>query len=128
MNRRTFIAALVLALAPAIADAADVEILYIGAHDCFYCQHWEAARKPELLALLRGTGAKLVEIRGETVARPVVAKHFPPAYRWAHRAVGDIRVLPSFLLAVDGRIVLKVRGTSDYTEVFEPALRARLGR
>ncbi len=128
MNRRTFVVALGLALAPAHAGAANVEILYIGAQDCFYCQHWEAARKPELLALLRGTGARLVEIRGETVAKPVAARHFPPAYRWVHRAVGDIRVLPSFLLAVDGKIVLRVRGTSNYTEVFEPAVRARLGR
>jgi hypothetical protein len=109
-------------------ERAVIEILYIGAHDCFYCQHWEAARRPELLALIRGTRARLVEIRADSVATPVLERHFPPAHRWAYRAAGEIKVLPSFLLAADGRIVLKVRGTSAYTEVFEPALRARLAR
>lgn len=117
---------LCLALAPAAAGASTVEVIYIGADDCFYCQHWEAARRPELLSLLRGTGARLVEIRAESVAKPVLESHFPPAYRWAYRAAGPIRVLPSFLLSVDGKLVLKVRGTSAYTEVFEPALRAQL--
>jgi len=105
-----------------------MEILYIGAHDCFYCQHWETARKPELLALLRGTNARLVEIRADSVEKPVLERHFPPAYRWAYRAAGDIRVLPSFLLVADGKIILKVRGTSAYTEVFEPRVRKALGR
>lgn len=67
-----------------------------------------------------------MEIRAESVTLPVLESHFPAAYRWAYRAAGPIRVLPSFLLAVDRRIVLKVRGTSAYSEVFEPAVRARL--
>ena len=123
---RILVASLFLAIVPASAGASTIEIIYIGADDCFYCQHWEAARRPELLSLLRGTGARLVEIRAESVSKPVLEGHFPAAYRWAFRAAGPIRVLPSFLLTVDGKIVLKVRGTSAYTEVFEPALRARL--
>jgi len=126
MKFRRLLALLCLALVPGFAGASTIEVIYIGADDCFYCQHWDAARRPELLALLRGTGARLVEVRAESVAKPVLESQFPAAYRWAFRAAGPIRVLPSFLLAVDGKIVLKVRGTSAYTEVFEPALRARL--
>ena len=41
------------------AAAARVELVYFGAPDCFYCQHWEAARRPELLDLIRGRDARL---------------------------------------------------------------------
>jgi len=127
VKRRAFLA-VPLALSPLAAAAATIEVIYIGADDCFYCQHWEAARKPELVALIRGTGAKLVEIHGDTVAKPVTETFFPLPYRWVHRAIGDVTFLPSFVLLVDGKIVLKVRGTSDYSEIFEPKMRAILAR
>jgi len=127
VKRRAFLAT-PLALSPLAAAAAGIDVIYIGADDCFYCQHWEAARKPELLELFRGTGVKLVEIHGETVSKPVTEKFFPPLYRWVHRAIGDVTFLPSFVLAVNGKIVLKVRGTSNYSEIFEPKMRAILAR
>ena len=59
-----------------------IEIVYFGADDCFYCQHWEAARKPELLALIRGRSARLVEVRGESLEKPILERHYPPQLRW----------------------------------------------
>jgi hypothetical protein len=105
-----------------------IEIVYFGADDCFYCQHWEAARKPELLALIRGRSARLVEIRGESLDKPILERHYPPQYRWLHKELGDIRGVPRFVLLLDGRIDMKVHGTSNYTALLEPRIRTLLAQ
>ncbi len=129
MTRRHFLLlAVLVGAADSRASAGGIAVVYLGTHDCFYCQHWEAARKPELLAMLRGRPASLVEVRGETLAEPIVERHFPAEYRWVYRAVGEVRGVPRFLLLVDGRIVLRVHGTSDYSELVVPRLRAELAR
>jgi len=99
-----------------------IDIVYLGTDDCFYCQHWQAARKPELLAAIRGTRARLVEIHGETLSQPIIERHYPPDYRWLYREVGDLRGVPRFFLVVDGKIVLRVIGTNAYSQVFLPRL------
>lgn len=105
-----------------------IEVVYLGTDDCFYCQHWQAARKPELLALLRGRQARLVEIKGDTQEQPITARHYAPSQLWLHRDIGDVRGVPRFLLVVDGKVVLRVHGTSNYTAILEPRLRAELAR
>jgi len=113
---------------PVALAAGGVEVFYIGTDDCFYCQHWEAARRPELLAAMRGTTARLVEIRGESISKPVTERHYPRQHRWLYAQLGDVRGVPRFVLAVDGRIILKTQGTSDYSKNFEPAVRAALAK
>lgn len=105
-----------------------IEVIYLGTDDCFYCQHWQAARKPELLALLRGRQARLVEIKGDTQDQPITARHYRPEQQWLHRDIGDVRGVPRFLLVVEGKVVLRVHGTSNYTAILEPRLRAELAR
>jgi hypothetical protein len=126
MKRRAFLALLACAAAPAVAAARGIEVIYIGAYDCFYCQHWEAARRPELLEMIRGTPVRLVEIHGETLAKPVAKRHYPAEHRWIYRAIGEVRGVPRFLLAIDGRIVLTVHGTSAYSAQLVPRLRAAM--
>jgi hypothetical protein len=108
--------------------ARRIEVFYFVTDDCFYCQHWEAARKPELLELLRGTGARLVEIRGETLEKPIREPDYPPGHRWLYAKLGELRGVPRFVLAVDGKVLLQVYGTSAYSEIFAPRLRALLAR
>ena len=127
---RLALAFALLALAPAFippaAAAARVELVYFGAHDCFYCQHWEAARRPELLELLRGRDAALVEVRGDSLAAPILRRHYPPGHAWLHDRLGDLRGVPRFVLVVDGKVALTVAGTSAYSERMVPALRKAL--
>lgn len=110
----------------AAAAGPRIEVVYVGADDCFFCQHWEAARKPELLEMLRGRDAQLIEVKGETLARPITERHFPPQYRWIHREVGDLRGVPRFFLLVGGRIDLQVIGTNAYSAAFVPRLKRAL--
>lgn len=105
-----------------------IEVVYLGTDDCFYCQHWQAARKPELLALLRGRQARLVEIRGDTQEQPITERHYPLELKWLFRDLGELRGVPRFVLVVDGKVVLRVHGTSNYTAILEPRLRAELAR
>lgn len=120
------LAGLWLAFAVLAAPARRIEIVYVGADDCFYCQHWEAARKPELLETLRGTGARLIEVHGETLAQPITERHYPPALRWLYREVGDLRGVPRFFLVIDGRIELRVLGTNAYSTTLVPRLNRAL--
>jgi hypothetical protein len=103
-----------------------VDVVYVGAPDCFYCEHWEAARRPELLAALRGTRARFVEIHGASLREPVTERDFPAELRWLHREVGDLRGVPQFFLLIDGKIALRVYGTSAYSSTFVPRLERAL--
>lgn len=135
LAERKIAKACILIVACALAAAAGaraapgrVEVFYIGTDDCFYCQHWEAARKPELLAAMRGTTAKLIEIRGESISKPVSERHYPRQHRWLYARLGEIRGVPRFVLAIDGKVVLTAQGTSDYSRNFEPNVRAALAK
>jgi len=100
-----------------------LEMFYLSAPDCPYCNHWESQAKDELLAWTSGTALTFVEIRGETLRLPITERHYPPEYRWVYEQIGPSRGVPRFLLAVDGRVLLSTYGTSRYKEVFFPALK-----
>lgn len=113
-----------LALALALpAAAAEIVVLYLGAPDCPYCAHWESQAKPELLASPEARFVRYVEVRGETLRRPIEARHFPVEYRWVFEQVGPSRGVPRFILAVDGKVMLSAYGTGAYRRTFLPALR-----
>jgi len=121
-------AAVFLASAASARPAKHIEVVYLGADDCFYCQHWEAARKPELLEALRGRNARLIEVKSESLAQPIVARLYPPDLRWLHREVGDLRGVPRFFLVVDGHVDMKVIGTNAYSQRFFPRLQRVLAQ
>ena len=111
-----------------LADAAnDIAVVYLGANDCPFCQHWEARAKGELLAELRATpGGKSVryyEVHGETLRQPIVERHYPEELKWLGRRLGPSRGVPRFILLVDGQVARSVFGTNDYASIFLPALR-----
>lgn len=118
------LAAALLFLASACALAGGkVEVIYLGTNDCSYCRHWEAARKPELLASPEGKAASYREVRGETLRKPIEAAHYPADLKWVAEQIGPSRGVPRFVLAVDGKVVLNVMGTEAYQKSFLPALR-----
>jgi len=121
-----FLAAALLATGNAFAQG--IEVFYLGAPDCPYCQHWEARSRAELLESPEGKAARFVEIRGETLRQPIEARHYPPEYQWVFRQVGPSRGVPRFLLAVDGKVVLSAFGTEAYRQTFLPALKEAVAR
>jgi hypothetical protein len=114
--------ALLLASAAALAGGK-VEVIYLGADDCPYCRHWEAARMPELLASPEGKAAVFHAVHGETLRKPIEAKHYPADLKWVAEQIGPSRGVPRFLLVVDGKVTHSVYGTEAYQQVFLPALR-----
>lgn len=105
------------------AAATEIVVFYLGAPDCPYCAHWESQSRPALLASPEARAFRYVEVRGETLKRPIVARHYPPEYRWAFDQIGPSRGVPRFLLAIDGKVVLSAYGTGGYTQAFLPRLR-----
>jgi len=116
--------ALLLLCALPVRGESRIEVFYLHTPDCPYCQHWEARSRGELLASPEGRAVRYVEIRGETLRQPILARHYPPEYQWVYEQIGPSRGVPRFLLAVDGRIALSVYGTGGYSQVFLPALKA----
>ena len=120
---------LLLFVAAGTASAqAGIEVFYLGAPDCPYCRKWESQTRPGFLASPEGKAVTYVEIRGETLRQPIVARHYPAQYRWVYEQVGDSRGVPRFLLAVDGKVVLSAFGTDGFEKVFLPALKKVLAR
>jgi glutaredoxin len=118
------LAAALLFLASACALAGGkVEVIYLGTNDCPYCRHWEAARKPELLASPEGKAASYREVHGETLRKPIEAAHYPADLKWVAEQIGPSRGVPRFVLVVDGKVVMNVMGTEAYQQAFLPALR-----
>ncbi len=119
---------LLLLVATGVASAPDksIEVFYLSTPDCPYCAHWESQTRPGFLASPEGRAAKFVEIRGETLRRPIEARHYPPEYQWVYRQLGPSRGVPRFVLAVDGRVVLSAYGTGGFETELLPALRAVL--
>lgn len=123
MLARCLFAVVLLCALPARGEGR-IEVFYLHAPDCPYCAHWEARAKGELLASPEGRAVHYVEIRGETLREPILARHYPPEYRWVYEQVGPSRGVPRFLLAIDGRITVSAYGTGGYSREFLPALRA----
>lgn len=118
------LAAALLFLASACALAGGkVEVIYLGTNDCPYCRHWEASRKPELLASPEGKAAAYHEVHGETLRRPIETKHYPNELKWLGEQLGPMRGVPRFVLVVDRKVMLNVMGTEAYQQAFLPALR-----
>ena len=46
-----------MGVAPA-ASAGRSEVFYLSTDDCFYCQHWEATRKPTCAELAQSAQAR----------------------------------------------------------------------
>lgn len=123
MLKRLAAALLFVFAATAWAAPRDIAVVYLGALDCFYCQHWEARARGELLASAEGRSVRYFEIRGETLNKPIVEKDYPAELKWLARRLGPSRGVPRFLLLVDGQVRRSVYGTSDFETVFLPALR-----
>lgn len=123
MLARCIFAVLLLCALP-VRGEGRIEMFYLHTPDCPYCAHWEARARGELLASPEGKAVRYVEIRGETLRQPIVARHYPPEYQWVYEQVGPSRGVPRFLLAIDGRITVSAYGTGGYSQVFLPALRA----
>ena len=117
--------ALLLACALAgAADAARIEMFYLTTPDCPYCRRWEANSRQPLLASPEGRAIRYVEVRGETLRRPIVREHYPPGFEWAFDRIGPSRGVPRFVLMIDGRLVLNAFGLNAYERDFLPGLRA----
>lgn len=113
-----------LALALSLpAAASEIVFLYLGTPDCPYCQHWESQSRPALLASPEAKAMRYVEVQGETLRRPIEARHYPAEFRWVYEQVGPSRGVPRFVLAVDGRVTHSGYGTGSYASVILPALR-----
>jgi len=100
---RCLLAMVLLCVLPARGEGR-IEMFYLGTPDCPYCRQWEARARGELLASAEGQAVRYVEIRGETLRQPIVARHYPPEFQWVYEQIGPSRGVPRFLLAVDGRI------------------------
>jgi hypothetical protein len=105
-----------------------LEVFYLGAPDCPYCQHWEQKERDDLIVWAAGNGVAYAEIIGETLRQPITERHYPPRHRWVYGQIGPSRGVPRFLLAVDGRILLSAYGTNRYSELFLPALKEAAAR
>ena len=127
MLARCLLAMVLLCVLPARGEGR-IEMFYLGTPDCPYCRQWEARARGELLASAEGQAVRYVEIRGETLRQPIVARHYPPEFQWVYEQIGPSRGVPRFLLAVDGRITVSAYGTGGYSQVFLPALRAAVAQ
>ena len=105
-----------------------LEMFYLAAPDCPYCQHWESQTRDSFLASPESKAVKYVEIRGETLRRPIDRQHYPAEYLWVFEQVGPSRGVPRFLLAVDGKVVISAYGTGGFTDKFLPALREAIAK
>lgn len=110
------------------AAAARVDMLYLGTDDCRYCRTWEAQSRAALLDSPEGRAIRFVEVRGETLRKPIVLEHYPAGYEWAFGQVGPSRGVPRFILFVDGKLVLSVYGLTAYERDFLPALKSLVAR
>lgn len=113
---------------PPIRKDAKLEMIYLSADDCRYCMHWELRAKGELLASAEGKSLRFVEVKGDTLAMPIQAQHYPPDHRWVFEQVGPSRGVPRFLLAIDGQVMLNAAGTGGYNDVFLPAVKQVVAR
>ena len=120
---RALAAALLFFASAGALAGGKVEVIYLGANDCPYCRHWEASRKPELLASPEAKAFTYREVHGDTLRKPIEAKHYPDDLKWVAEAIGPSRGVPRFLLVVDGKVTHSVYGTEAYQQVFLPALR-----
>jgi hypothetical protein len=112
----------------AAAAADEIAVVYLGANDCPFCQHWEARAKGELLASAEGKAVRYYEIKGETLSQPIVERHYPAELKWLARQLGPLRGVPRFVLLVNGKVAWSVFGTNDYETIFLPALRQAVAR
>ncbi len=113
-----------LALAASLpASAGEIVFLYLGAPDCPYCAHWETQVRPGFLASPEAKSVRYVEVQGETLRRPIEARHYPQEFRWIYDQIGASRGVPRFVIAVDGKVTHSAYGTGAYRSVIEPALR-----
>ena len=128
MRRLALSLLLFLAAGAAVAQAKAVEVFYLGTPDCPFCRKWESQTRPGFLASPEGKAVTFVEIRGETLRQPIVARHYPAKYRWVYEQVGDSSGVPRFLLAVDGKVMHSAFGTDGFDKVFIPALKKVLAR
>jgi hypothetical protein len=128
MRRLALCLLLCMCAGAALAQAQVVEVFYLGTPDCPYCRQWESRTRAGFLASPEGKAVTYVEIRAETLRRPIEARHYPPRYKWVHEQVGDSRGVPRFLLAVDGKVMHTAFGTDGFEKVFLPALKKVLAR
>ena len=132
MTRRTLLlasVALLLAFGrPVLATGERVEVFYLAAPDCPYCAHWESQSRAAFLASPEGKAVRFVEVRNETLRRPIEARHYPPEYQWVFQQIGPSRGVPRFLLAIGGKIVVSAYGTGGFQYKLLPALRQALDR
>ena len=127
MKRLFTLLALLSCMGAAVA-ANDIAVVYLGANDCPFCQHWEARAKGELLASAEGKAVRYYEIKGETLRQPIMERHYPEELRWLARRLGPLRGVPRFVLLVNGKVAWSVFGTNDYETFFLPALRQAVAR
>ena len=113
---------------PPLRNDSTIEVIYLGANDCPYCHHWEARAKGELLASPEGKAIRFVEVKGETLKRPILENDYPADHKWIFQRIGPSRGVPRFLLVIDGKITLDAYGTNRYTSVFLPAVRDAIAR
>ncbi len=125
--KRLAIALLALAIALPSA-AADIVVLYLGTPDCPYCRHWETQSRQALLDSPEARSFRYVEVQGETLRRPIEARHYPAEFRWVYEQIGPSRGVPRFLLAVDGRVTFSAYGTGGYSTQFLPRLKQTIAR
>ncbi len=117
-----------LAGSPALAGGERLEVFYLHAPDCPYCAHWESQSRAALLASPEGKAVHYAEIRGETLRRPIEARHYPREFQWVYEQIGPSRGVPRFVLAIDGKVVLTAFGTGGYAREFLPMLKQAVHR
>jgi hypothetical protein len=128
LRRALFALALLAFLPAAPAAPLRVEMLYLGTHDCPYCRRWEAQSRPPLLASVEGRAITYVEVRGETLRKPITQEHYPRDYAWAFEQIGLTRGVPRWAVFVNGKLVLNALGLTAYERDVLPMLKELVAR
>ena len=107
---------------PAVTKSSRLDVVYLGAEDCHFCQQWEFGSRVKLLESREASAFTFHEIKNQTLTKPMTAKDYPADLQWVYKQVGTTRGVPRFLLAIDGRVVMNSLGTGEYKRNFLPAL------
>ncbi len=109
-----------------MAKATEVTVIYMGTPDCTWCVKWEALARPVFMGSDHFKWVRFLEVKGSNLRSGVTESNFPEKDRNLGRqiTVGSRVGVPSFALAVDGRLVLLGKGSFAWDHRVDPLARA----
>jgi hypothetical protein len=107
-----------------VGKNSEILVSYLSTPDCTYCRRWEGTYRDKFLSTETARAIRFVEVKGANLPSGIQQADWPTKEQDIVQQLAPGRLgVPSFVLAVDRKVIFHLYGLDNWEYRFEPLVK-----